>query len=196
MFRIQHRVNNISQLKNTPINLGVEVDIRSTDGSLITNHDPITKGEDFEYWLEHYSHAFLILNVKEEGLEELIISLMKKNNIYNFFFLDQSFPFLIKTAKSGESRCAVRVSEFESIETAMSLSGKVDWAWIDCFTLFPLSNLEANRLQSEGGFKLCFVSPELQRDVSNDEIISFRNYIESLGIHGDAVCTKRPELWY
>ena len=72
---------------------------------------------DFETWLDHYSHKTLILNVKEEGLEERLIASMASRGIDDFFFLDQSFPFLIKWSKLGEHRCAVRVSEFENIET-------------------------------------------------------------------------------
>jgi hypothetical protein len=102
---------------------------------------------------------------------------------------------LIKTAKSNERRCAVRVSEFEHIKTAMTLSGKIDWVWIDCFTHFPLTNEDARRLQVDGGFKLCFVSPELQGRTSLNGIKKYIEVIKSLGIKGDAVCTKHPDLW-
>ena len=68
----------------------------------------------------------MILNVKEEGLEERILHMMKQFSIEDFFFLDQSFPFLIKYANLDESRCAVRFSEFESIDTVLNLKNKVD----------------------------------------------------------------------
>jgi hypothetical protein len=137
----------------------------------------------------------LVLNVKEEGLEGRLIQLMNDNSIHSFFFLDQSFPFLIKTSNSGETRSAVRVSEFESIDTAMTLAGKVDWIWVDCFTRFPLTKESASRMQEEGAFKLCFVSPELQGRTDREGVLAFRDNIEALGIKGDAVCTKYPDLW-
>jgi len=195
MRKILHRINTIAQLKNTPIKYGVEVDIRSWGEDLVIHHEPFEKGEGFEKWLEFFNHKTLILNVKEEGLENRIIDLMSNYNIQDYFFLDQSFPFLIKTSSSGESRCAVRVSEFEGIETAMSLSGKVDWIWVDCFTHFPLTLTNARRLQIDGKFKLCFVSPELQGRTDINYIENFRREVESLGIKGDAVCTKYPDLW-
>ena len=85
-----------------------------------------------------YDHGTLILNLKEDGLEDKLLNLMESNNIQNFFFLDQSFPSLIKTIKSQEKRCAIRLSEYESIQTVLNLKGKIDWVWIDYFTKFPL----------------------------------------------------------
>lgn len=194
MHKILHRVNTIALLKKTPKNLGVEIDIRSYGENLIIHHDPFKKGELFEDWIKLYNHGTLILNVKEEGLENSILKLMIKYNIEDFFFLDQSFPFLRKTAIIGESRCAVRVSEYESIETVLSLSGKVDWVWVDCFTRFPLCKDEANLLR-DSGFKLCIVSPELQGRKKSSDVKEFRRQIEQLGIEGDAVCTKYTDLW-
>ena len=194
MHRILHRVNTIEMLQSTPKELGVEVDIRSNDGRLILHHDPFTKGDLFEDWLDIFEHGKLILNVKEEGLEEQLLGLMKQFNINDFFFLDQSFPFLRKTATMGERRCAVRVSEYENIETALSLSGMVEWVWVDCFTRFPLNKDEADHLK-DSGFKLCLVSPELQGRKERSQVIEFRHQIELLGIKGDAVCTKYADLW-
>jgi hypothetical protein len=195
MHKILHRINTRDQLIKCPQDLGVEVDIRSNGDTLIMHHDPFSGGECFEDWLTAFKHGTLILNVKEEGLEDRLIELMRRNGIDNFFFLDQSFPFLIKTSKHGESRSAVRVSEFESIDTAMTLAGKVEWIWVDCFTRFPLTKETAYQLKSEGAFKLCFVSPELQGRTDREVVSAYRNNIDALGIKGDAVCTKYPDLW-
>jgi len=195
VHKILHRVNTKQDLLTTPIGFGVEIDIRSNGDKLYLCHDPFSSGDSLEEWLELYNHGTLILNVKEEGLEDRLIELMLKFSIDDYFFLDQSFPFLIKSASKGENKCAVRVSEFENIETAMKLSGKIDWVWIDCFTRFPLTAKDAKRLQIDGGFKLCFVSPELQGRMDKDYIKEYRDGIKSLGISGDAVCTKHPELW-
>jgi len=195
MRRILHRINTKDQLINCPTQLGVEVDIRTFGDDFIIHHDPFVKGENLEEWLSAFNHGTLILNVKEEGLESRLINLMRDHSIDDYFFLDQSFPFLVKTAEMGERRCAVRVSEYESIDTAMSLAGKVDWVWVDCFTHFPLTKEDADKLQIEGGFKLCFVSPELQGRTEKGKVKIFRNEIDNLGIIGDAVCTKYPDLW-
>lgn len=194
MRLIAHRRNTIEQLIATPYEYGVEVDIRSEQGRLIIHHDPFASGEDFEEWLKQYQHATLILNVKEEGLEARLIELMQRYQITDYFFLDQSFPFLMKWSQLGERRCAARVSEFESINTALSLAGKIDWVWVDCFTRFPLSGEDARHLQN-AGFKLCLVSPELQGRSAETEIPALADLLQQRSIHPEAICTKLPELW-
>jgi hypothetical protein len=190
---IRHRRNTLEELLATPSDFGVEVDIRSHGDRLIMHHDPFVAGEPFEPWITAYCHGTLILNVKEEGLESRLLGLMERHGITDFFFLDQSFPFLVKMANRGERRCAVRVSEFESIDTALALRGLIDWVWVDCFTRVPLSGDDANRL-SDAGFRLCLVSPELQGR-GTAEIGGMRRLLEREGIKPDAVCTKEPQAW-
>jgi hypothetical protein len=191
---IAHRRNTISDLIATSLHYGVEVDIRSCGEQIIIHHDPFVPGENFVDWLAAYQHGTLILNVKEEGLESRLIELMERFTITDFFFLDQSFPFLVKWSLKGERRCAVRVSEYESVATALSLAGKVNWVWVDCFTRFPLSTLDASRLK-EAGFRLCAVSPELQGRSPADEIPALQGVLNQRNIQIDAVCTKFPAMW-
>jgi hypothetical protein len=194
MIIIVHRRNTVAELLATDANYGIEVDIRSAGEHLILHHDPYVTGEHFAKWLNAYQHKTLILNVKEEGLETRLIALMQERGITDYFFLDQSLPFLVKWSKAGEHRCAVRVSEYESIETAISLAGLIDWVWIDFFTKFPLSAQGAKRLNS-AGFKLCLVSPELQGHDAEIAIPQLASLLKKHNIVADAICTKRPDLW-
>ena len=191
---IAHRRNTLEQLADTPRHLGVEVDIRTDRRRLIIHHDPLTEGEDFEAWLAAYAHGCLILNVKEEGLEDPLLTLMAKAGIERFFFLDQSFPFLMRTARRGERRCAVRVSEYESVETALALSGQVEWVWLDSFTDALPAPETCQRLHA-AGFKVCVVSPELQGRSAETEIPRLRRHFDANGFEFAAVCTKAPDLW-
>src|SRR3989339_672364 len=192
MKLIAHRRNTMSELAATPAKYGIEVDIRSYGDKLVIHHDPLIEGESFDAWIAAYQHGTLILNVKEEGLESRLIPLMQKYRIDDYFFLDQSFPFLVKWAKAGERRCAVRVSEFESTDTALTLTGKVDWVWVDCFTRFPLSHEDGQRLKN-AGFKLCLVSPELQGRDAETEIPLLIQLLAERDIQPEAVCTKRTD---
>ncbi len=194
MKLIAHRRNTIEELSRVPLKCGVEIDIRSYGGEIILHHDPFSSGEKLEDWASCYKHQFLILNVKEEGLEQRILDIMDRYGISNFFFLDQSFPFLIKWSQLGERRCAVRVSQFESIDTALTLSGKVDWVWIDCFTELTLTHEDYLRLKN-AAFKLCIVSPELQGRNADVEIPKMIEILRERQILVDAVCTKRIDLW-
>ena len=194
MIFIAHRRNTLDKLIQTDTKYGVEVDIRSYKNDLVIHHDPFQPGENFEKWLGFFKHKTLILNIKEEGLEQRILNLMKKYNIEDFFFLDQSFPFLVKWAKAGEKRSAVRVSEFESIKTALSLSERISWVWLDCFNKFPINKKEFHKLK-KADFKICLVSPELQGREPNEEISLFSDIIQKDKLLIDAICTKRIDLW-
>lgn len=191
---IAHRRNSRSDLDATREDLGVEVDLRSNSGRLITGHDPFSDGEDFEFWLEGFRHSTLIVNVKEEGIEEKIVAMLAERKIEDFFFLDLSFPRLVKLALAGEKRTAVRVSEFESIETGLALAGKVNWTWVDSFERFSLSEEEMKRLR-DVGFKSCLVSPELQGRDPSFEVPELLEMFDQWKLEIDAVCTKRPVLW-
>ena len=190
---IAHRRNKINELLDTPRRFGIEVDIRSNGQKLIISHDPFATFVDFEEWIAFYNHGTLILNVKEEGLENKLLNVMSEFSIKKFFFLDQSFPFLIKTAQTGEKRTAVRFSEYESLSTVLSLKGLVNWVWIDWFTRFPLNKKTYLELKSSN-FKICLVSPELQ-GFGEKECNFLKKVIREKQLEVDAICTKKLDFW-
>ena len=190
---IAHRINTINELKNLNSKFGVEVDIRSNDKNLVIGHDPFSDYIILKDWLYFYNHGTLILNVKENGLEKELIKTMNDFNKDNFFILDQSFPYIINTIKTGEKRCAIRLSEYESINTVLSLKDKLCWVWIDFFTKFPI-DFEIYEILKKSNFKLCFVSPELQGH-SHSTCLDLKNYIKANEMSFDAVCTKKMKFW-
>ena len=193
MIKIIHRINTKNLLKNISKNYGVEIDIRSNNGRLILNHDPYKDGEELSEWISFYNHKFLILNIKEEGIEENVIQLMKENSISNYFLLDLSFPSIIRL-KAQEKNIAVRLSHFESFETVEKLKNEVNWIWIDMVNdAIPFSKSNYNIIK-ECGFKTCIVSPELWgRPISSIELIKTQLIDNNYKI--DAVCTKEPAIW-
>jgi hypothetical protein len=205
MIHIQHRRNTIDQLKHTSKEYGVEIDIRNHGDALLVVHDPFsTDAIDLSEWLIHYNHKFLIVNVKEEGLEPKLLSLLKQFKVYDFFILDETIPFIRKYAMKGISNFALRVSEFESIETALKLNAHlknkghcIDWIWLDSFTGAPIDVKSLIRLRTEG-FKLCQVSPELHHvDDPKSWEVRIAAFHAACGesYRPDMVCTKRPDLW-
>ena len=123
MKLIVHRRNTVPELAATPREYGVEIDLRTAGDALVLHHDPFAAGVDFRRWLDAYRHGTLILNVKEDGLEPPVTALLRERGIEDYFFLDQAFPSLVRCAGTGERRCAVRVSEYESIATVLTLPG-------------------------------------------------------------------------
>ena len=191
---ICHRINTVKKLNNIPSKYGVEIDVRSFNNKIILNHDPLKNGEILNSWLKKFKHNFLIVNIKEEGLEKYIKKNLNNNNIKKFFFLDQSFPFLIKTLNSNEKRCALRFSEFEDIKTIYNVKKKFNWLWVDYFSKFPLNKRISLGLKKKN-IKICIVSPELVKNVSNKKILNFKKSIEKKKIYIDAVCTRKPKIW-
>jgi hypothetical protein len=190
MTIVQHRVNTVAQLQQTPTHLGVELDIRDKYNELIITHDAFIEGQNWNTYVQQYQHQLCIANVKTEGIEQKIIQDFEKQNIQNYFLLDVSLPMLVKLSNQGLKNMAVRFSEYEPIELAMQFAGKVNWLWVDCFNQLPLTNQNYDLLKKH--FKLCIVSPELQKH--NTEMIhQFKNVFLQLPV--DAVCTKHPELW-
>ena len=183
---------------------GVEIDVRYHEDELICEHDPfghhLLVGRSLDQLLSEFSNkGVLILNLKTEGIEKSCIDLMLKHGIKRWFFLDMSPPYLVKYASYAfagtipgftSDNLAVRFSDKEPLEQALSFKGKAGWLWLDSFEKFPLT--EANYPLIKEHFKICLVSPELHGHplVKIDE---FKNLL--VGKEIDAVCTKRSDLW-
>ena len=99
MIIIKHRINKINEINETPFKYGVEIDLRSNLNSIYLHHDPLKIGVKFNEWIKYFKHKLLVLNVKEEGLEKKIITILKKNKISNFFFMTKHFPVYLKVKK-------------------------------------------------------------------------------------------------
>ena len=195
MLVIKHRINGLETLSSLPINVPVEVDIHAYGERLVVHHDAMQDGPDFEDWLATAGQRFAILNVKEEGIEEKVLALAINSDLEDFFLLDLSFPALIKMMRKGETRIAIRVSEFEHFSAALNLDDKLGWVWLDCFEGFPLHQDECDML-AKSNAKICLVSPELHGPHrSEKDVINFQAILHDYQFNIDAVCTKLPELW-
>lgn len=194
MEYIAHRINTISELKQTDSDLGVELDLHSYKNKLIINHDPFIDGEDFEEYLTHYKHGTLILNIKEEGLEWKCLELLEKFNVRDYFFLDSSIPIIHKLIQKNNKNVAVRFSKYEPLEFVLNFKNLVNWVWVDCFEDLILNQENFSELKTNN-FKICLVSPELQNQ--NNKIEDFAQQLKRLNIFPDAICTKKYsiELW-
>jgi hypothetical protein len=188
---IRHRINTRADLATVDPAHGVELDLRDRGERLIMVHDPFQDGEDFAPYLQDYRHGPMILNVKSERIEERVLEeLEAAGTVREYFFLDCSFPMIRTLVKRGERNIAVRFSEYEPIEQALSLAGEVTWVWVDCFTKNPLTEESYGRLKEH--FKLCAVSPELQ----GRGVESIADYAQGMApFPMDAICSKRPDLW-
>jgi hypothetical protein len=174
--------------------MGVEVDLRDVDGEIIISHDPFTQGENFEKYLESYTHRFLIANIKSERIEHRVKILLDKFQIQNYFFLDSSTPMIVRYGPQLGYKFSIRVSEYESVNSALRMKDFANWIWVDCFERLSIDRDEYLALKSFG-FKLCFVSPDLHDEMRS--IIDFIDNLKKLDITPDMVCSKQKnyDLW-
>lgn len=192
MIFIRHRVNSLAKLKNVPSNEGVEIDLRSKNKDIYLHHDPFKKGELFSNWIKSFKHRLIVLNVKEEGLEPKILSILKRNNVKNYFFHDQTFSTLIKNMH--KTKVSVRYSEFEGLKKIDKLFNSIKWIWIDNFTEIKINKKFYSFLKKKK-VKICIVSPELVKKSRSKEIKKVISYLKKNKFKIDAVCTKNSNLW-
>ncbi len=183
---IIHRVNTIRELKIIEAEFGAEIDIRAWNSDLILNHEPFQDGEKLIDYLDEYKNGTLILNIKEDGIEDEVLRLVRERpQIKSYFLLDVEFPYLYRASRQGERNIAIRFSEDESIETVENYIGMVDWVWIDTNTKFPITKENNTTLDN---FKKCLVCPE--RWGRPEDIANYRRKMLSYGFVLDAVMSS------
>tara|TARA_Y100001968_G_scaffold280676_1_gene277408 strand:+ start:628 stop:1236 length:609 start_codon:yes stop_codon:yes gene_type:complete len=186
---IAHRVNTIAELRKLPKHYGAEIDIRAWQNRLVLHHDPFQEGESLEDYLAEYDHGLLVLNIKETGIEDKVLKVVREHGIDDYFLLDVEFPYLYKASQRGEQAMAVRYSEAEGLDTVKHLKGLVDWTWIDVNTQLPLDETSTEVLAS---FRNCLVSPDLWD--RPEDIRIYRKRMKEVGFQPDAVVAKRGNL--
>ena len=158
MLIIKHRINTSNNLKKVIKDFGVEIDLRSHKNEIYLHHDPFKKGELFKTWIKSYNHKLIVLNVKEEGLENKILKILEKNKIKNYFFHDQTFSSLLKN--KNKTNVSLRYSEYEDLKKKNKLFDKVKWLWIDNFNEIKLEEKFYFFLKKKKD-KICIVSPKI-----------------------------------
>lgn len=171
----------------------IETDIRDFGGENIgISHDPIlidSKIMKIEEYIDIFNkyadqNAISALNIKSDGLEDILINHSDLINNSKFFFFDGSFPSM-KRMKDKGFICFDRISEFES-----KSSFPFDGVWVDLFQsdwLMDIQKIDFNLYKS-----VVIVSSELH----NRAYAKLWNWIkdnrdifpESLGL-----CTDFPE---
>jgi len=182
---IIHRVNTIKKLKKIPNIFGAEIDLRAYKSEIILNHEPFKSGDTLDNFLKNYNHGTLILNIKEDGIEDKVIKKVKKAKIKSYFLLDVEFPYIFKSLKNRQKNIAIRFSENETIQTAKIFKNKFKWLWIDTVTKLPLNKKNIKIIKS---FKSCLVCPE--RWGRPNQIENYKKKLKLLKFLPDAVMTS------
>ena len=159
--------NSLFSFKNTiECGFGTETDIRDHNKNLVISHD-VSNGKniiiDDVFRMFSKENLFLALNIKSDGLQELLIEKIEKFNISNYFVFDMSIPDTLKYLNLGFNVYG-RQSEYE-LDTPFY--DKISGIWLDCFdSIWYDKNLIESHLKNNKN--VCIVSSDLHG----------RNYLE------------------
>lgn len=176
------------------LGFGVETDIRDFGGKLVISHD-IPSGNEmlFADFLTIYqdigSDSLLALNIKSDGLQELIKQQLLQCQIKNYFVFDMSIPDTLSYINLGLN-FFVRQSEFEI--PPLPFVDRAAGIWFDGFNedVFDAQYVEKCL---KAGHQFCIVSPELH---CREHLPSWKKYKKSAQLcHHDnlMICTDHPE---
>ncbi len=182
---IVHRVNSIEVLNSIDADLGCEIDIRTDGSKLILNHDPFKKGDNLVDYLDEYRHGTLVLNIKETGIESIVLEEVQKRNIKSYFLLDVEMPYMIKSLMKNEKNLAVRFSEYEPIENVSIYKNQFNWIWVDSITNVPIDD---ENFQTINQFNVCVVCPSLWK--RSEDIKKERSKLSKYNFNMFKVITK------
>tara|TARA_B100001093_G_C26766815_1_gene988262 strand:+ start:472 stop:1104 length:633 start_codon:yes stop_codon:yes gene_type:complete len=145
------------------LGVGIETDLRDFNGEVIISHDiPIKKtvclDDFFELWKKNTLNSYLALNIKSDGLGELLLKYINKYKINNYFLFDMSIPETKKYRDLG-LKYFIRISEFEQDTAFLEESSGV---WLDCFDTDWYEKNLIERFLDEGKI-ISLVSPELHQ---------------------------------
>lgn len=168
---------------------GFETDLRDYRNELVISHNPPTGNEItvksiFEMYSQKQSDVPIALNIKADGLQEMLAKLLVKYKINNYFVFDMSVcdTLLYITQRF---KIASRRSEYENDMPFYMNSTTV---WVDFFMNDSLVRSEVKRILKDGKLA-CVVSPELHGrnyfDVWNQ-----LKYIDNSNLY---LCTDYPE---
>lgn len=160
----------ISDEKNSLISIesalkngwGIETDIRDYEGKLVISHNIATRNcfeaeEIFSYYAELHCSSTLALNVKADGIQELVMEQLSKYGIENYFLFDMSVPEMVVNAEKHLNY----YTRHSDIEERCVLYENAKGVWVDCFDDYSWLKEEVIEEHLADGKEVCVVSPEL-----------------------------------
>ena len=140
---------------------GFETDFRDYGGRLLISHNPpvgdeLSADELFRIYADSGSRETLALNIKADGLQDMMLNMLRQYGVENYFLFDMSvcdtIPYIERKMK-----IASRSSEFEPYLPFYKDSEVV---WVDYFD-GRTNIIEELRKYIADDKKPCIVSPEL-----------------------------------
>jgi hypothetical protein len=144
------------------LGFGIETDFRDFNCKLVVNHDlptseSILADRFFEMMSSIDSTLPLAINIKSDGLQDLLKSAIKRFQICDYFLFDMSVPDAIVSIKNG-LRVFTRQSD---VEKQPAFYDQADGVWLDAFYNDAWINEAIIESHLRAGKTVCLVSPEI-----------------------------------
>lgn len=171
---------------------GVETDIRDFKGELVISHDIaddkcMRVEEFFRLYSKIDPDLLLALNIKADGLHDILKALLNEYRVKKYFVFDMSVPDTLNYLKHNINVFS-RQSEYEAVP---SFYREAKGVWIDCFQKEWVDEaVIAGHLKKEK--RVCLVSPELHKR----EYLPFWRKLLNMEMINDnrlMLCTDHPE---
>ena len=173
---------------------GSEIDIRDYKSRLVVSHDiPTENSLSLETLLKLYkefSHSPLTLafNIKSDGIEGLLESLLRTFQISNCFVFDMSIPTAFRFYHQHNISFATRHSD---IEKEPILYEEASWVWMDELEKRWIDNSMIEK-HVRNGKKIGLVSPELHGRVHITAWNEYKNLPNDIS-EQVFICTDFPK---
>lgn len=172
---------------------GFESDVRDYCGDMVISHD-IADGNSFKAeevfdWLQEFEDKYTFaINIKADGLKNMLYSLIYQRNIKNYFVFDMSIPQMVEFKEIG-LRFFTRQSE---VEVHPSMYEDAAGVWIDGFWSTEWITKELLETHIGNNKEICLVSPDLH---GKADYTAFWKKIEDYHINTDLImlCTDHPD---
>ena len=172
---------------------GCELDIRDASENLVISHD-LPKGaylsleEVFQCYKAIGQDIPIAINIKADGLQDLLQEQLKKYSITNYFVFDMSVPDILGY-KKYQLTYFTRHSEYEPHPAFYEQAGGV---WLDCFNSEWWTSKDVERHLRDGKF-VVLVSPELHKREYSQAWETWRAIEQEYKTDKLMLCTDLPE---
>ncbi|EKK0831083.1 hypothetical protein PKB33_001504 [Campylobacter lari] len=174
-------------------NFGIETDLRDMLGQIVISHDMSNNScltlDNFFALYQSFSNNFpLALNIKADGLQNVLKEFLEKYDVNNYFVFDMSVPDALLYIKAGFN-VFTRQSEYEK---QPSFYNEACGVWMDEFYEHWI-NEKTIQEHLENNKKICIVSPELHKKDFKKEWQEYKEISKKLD-SGDSLmlCTDYP----
>ncbi|WNO03711.1 hypothetical protein [Rhodoferax mekongensis] len=175
------------------LGFGTETDLRDRGSRLVISHDmpdhdAMLVETFFDIYRSFRKPLPLALNIKADGLQQELKTLLLQFEIENYFVFDMAVPDGLQYARL-KFRTYTRHSEFEPIPPYYELAEGV---WLDEFNGHWLTDTVIEQHLAQGK-SLCIVSPDLHRRDNTQEWKHYKQLEARIGCNKMMLCTDFPE---